>query len=409
MKKAIHIFLAAILAVSVDGHVVKTNVFYDASATVNLGLEFRTGGRTSVDLPFNYNGFEFGGNKKWKHFLAQPALRIWTHEAFSGHFFGIHSHWAYYNIGRLPINDYTRAHHFEGTLYGGGVSWGYRWNFGRGGRRHARATYTQVGYGDISSTGKNQKRTRPYEARTAGWSMEVELGAGYAYLDYDIYNCGKCGDFVKHETKNYFGPTKVAVNLIYAFGGYSGNPQGVLTRRERVLEGVRPVGGGSELRGSQGEPQPSIHPFTPTFVAPDPEGYKDRTDSIRADLEFVFDVAQLEPMYRNNAAELRKLNSSIGDIRRSRHTTITSIDIIGFASPEGSEGYNIPLSARRAESVRDYLETVTGLPAELFSARGEGEREDGLRAMVEVDYTVEPFTMDEVRRSIYTRPHFGKA
>ncbi len=75
MKRAIYVFVAAILAVSVDGQVVKSNVFYDATSTVNLGFEFRTGGRTSVDLPVNYNAWEFGGGKQWKHFLVQPEFR----------------------------------------------------------------------------------------------------------------------------------------------------------------------------------------------------------------------------------------------------------------------------------------------------------------------------------------------
>ncbi len=50
MKRAIYVFVAAILAVSVDGQVVKTNVFYDATLTLNLGLEFRAGGFSYADV-----------------------------------------------------------------------------------------------------------------------------------------------------------------------------------------------------------------------------------------------------------------------------------------------------------------------------------------------------------------------
>lgn len=400
MKSALYIVLAAVLSISASGQVLKTNAVWDASATLNLGAEFRTGGRTSVDLPVSYNPWEWDGNRKWKHALVQPSLRIWTNEAFGGHFFGVHGHWAYYNIGRPPLSDYMRAHHFEGRLYGGGVSWGYRWNFGRGGRRHTKGTYTEV------DTDENQKRTRPYEVRTAGWGLEFEVGVGYAWLDYDIYKCGKCGDFVAHETKHWVGPTKVALNLVYAWGGVSGNPQGVLTRRERVLTAPdrpirRAVRSQPVAGGSHGLPP---HPFTPTFIVPDPEGYKERTDSLRADVEFVFDVAELDPRYRDNASQLRRLNVALGDIRRSRHSSITAVNIIGFASPEGAESYNTTLSVRRAMSVKDYLEASTGLPHELFAARGEGERPDGLRAMVEVDYTVEPLSLDEIKRAIRARP-----
>ena len=47
------------------------------------------------------------------------------------------------------------------------------------------------------------------------WSMEAEIGVGYARIDYDKYNCGKCGSKLDSGHKNYIGPTKVALNIIY--------------------------------------------------------------------------------------------------------------------------------------------------------------------------------------------------
>jgi hypothetical protein len=47
------------------------------------------------------------------------------------------------------------------------------------------------------------------------WSLEASIGAGYAHLDYDMYQCETCGDLVKEEDKNYFGPTQVGISLIY--------------------------------------------------------------------------------------------------------------------------------------------------------------------------------------------------
>jgi outer membrane protein OmpA-like peptidoglycan-associated protein len=370
MKKDLCILLAAFCVGVSNAQVLKTNVTYDATATMNIGAEFRLGGRTSLDLPFNYNALEFGNDRHWKHFLAQPSLRVWTREAFGGPFFGVHGHWAYYNIGRAPLSDYMRAHNFAGSLYGGGVSWGYRWNWGG-------------------------ERTRP-------WGMEVELGVGYARLDYNIYKCGRCGDLVKRETKNYFGPTKLAVNLVYAFGGNSGNPR--RAQRAISIEILDVVASQNLVRVQPQADTLLLHGLAPTFVVPDPEGYKQRTDSLRADIEFVFDVSQLDPRYRNNADELRRLNMSMGDISRSRHTKITSIDIVGFASPEGSEEYNIPLSERRAESVKEYLEVSTGVSDVYFSTRGEGERPDGLRALVVVNYTVEPLSLENIERALRTSP-----
>ncbi len=37
---------------------IKTNLLYDATATFNLGVEFRTGRRTSIDIPVSYNAWK---------------------------------------------------------------------------------------------------------------------------------------------------------------------------------------------------------------------------------------------------------------------------------------------------------------------------------------------------------------
>ncbi|MDR2936419.1 MAG: DUF3575 domain-containing protein, partial [Rikenellaceae bacterium] len=164
---------------------VKTNLLWGAAATVNLGLEFRTGARTSFDLPFNYNAWTFGENRKWKHFGVQPELRWWTKETFRGHFFGLHAHYAQYNVGQLPapFSDYMQTHRFEGWLAGAGVSYGYRWNFSH------------------------------------RWALEAAVGVGYAYLDYDVFNCARCGERLGDETKHWFGPTRAGISLVYGIGG----------------------------------------------------------------------------------------------------------------------------------------------------------------------------------------------
>ena len=47
------------------------------------------------------------------------------------------------------------------------------------------------------------------------WSLEAVLGVGYAQLDHSKYPCATCGTVQKSEKKNYFGPTKAAVSIIY--------------------------------------------------------------------------------------------------------------------------------------------------------------------------------------------------
>lgn len=45
----------------------KTNVLYDATATVNAGVEFSVAPKWTMDISGNHNGWNFSDNRKWKH------------------------------------------------------------------------------------------------------------------------------------------------------------------------------------------------------------------------------------------------------------------------------------------------------------------------------------------------------
>lgn len=158
---------------------VKSNMLYDVTTSLNIGTEFRLGTQTTFDLSVNYNPWTFSDNKKMKHILVQPEVRLWTCEPFFGHFWGVHAHYAYYNIGGMPIFDALKDHRYEGWLAGGGLTYGYHW------------------------------------ALSNRWSLEASIGLGYAFIDYSKYECEKCGRELTSKTKNYVGPTKVGVSLIY--------------------------------------------------------------------------------------------------------------------------------------------------------------------------------------------------
>lgn len=50
------------------------------------------------------------------------------------------------------------------------------------------------------------------------WSLEAEIGLGWIYSRFDVYPCAHCGTKVAEDvSRNYFGPTKAALNLIYVF------------------------------------------------------------------------------------------------------------------------------------------------------------------------------------------------
>ena len=167
----------------------KTNLLYDATLTVNAGIEVGLAPRWSFDLSGNYNGWSVDGHK-WKHWLAQPEARYWFCDRFAGHFLGIHALGGQYNFGNFDTGlsflgtDYSvfSAERHQGWYVGGGVAYGYSFILGR------------------------------------HWNLELEVGFGYAYTRYDVFKCEGCGKKVSEDlSHHYVGPTKAAVNLVYEF------------------------------------------------------------------------------------------------------------------------------------------------------------------------------------------------
>lgn len=162
----------------------KTNLLYDATSTINLGVEFRLAPKWTLDLSANYNGWTLAKERKIKHWMVQPEARYWLCEPFNGHFFGLHALVSQFNMGgiKLPFNigqNGIRNHRYEGWAAGGGLSYGYHWILGK------------------------------------RWGLEASIGVGYAYLDYDQFQSGKCGTKTGCKTLHYFGPTKAGITLIY--------------------------------------------------------------------------------------------------------------------------------------------------------------------------------------------------
>lgn len=169
----------------------KSNLLYDATATANLGMEVSLARKWSLDLSGNLNVWSFSEGKRWKHWLCQPELRYWTCSNMGGHFFAFHLLGGQYNIGQVNLDflkflgknfeDFKDYRH-QGWYAGAGIGYGYSWILSR------------------------------------HWNIEVEVAAGYIYSNYSLYECAGCGKKVKTDLKNsYFGPTKLALDLIYVF------------------------------------------------------------------------------------------------------------------------------------------------------------------------------------------------
>lgn len=189
------LMLIAIL-VSIGGGVaaqkvaVKTNVISDAATNINLAAEIALNQNWTAELAVDQNYWTLSHGKRWKHLIFQPELRYWLCDRFSGHFLGLHIQGGQYNIGHIDNSlkllgtDFSKLsdYRFQGWFVGAGIGYGYDLILGK------------------------------------HWNLEGEIGIGYNYTRSDKYRCVNCGKKVKSNINhNYFGPTKLALNLIYLF------------------------------------------------------------------------------------------------------------------------------------------------------------------------------------------------
>lgn len=172
----------------------KNNLLYDAVKTPNLSLEIGLARKWTLDAQATANFFLFNTDplkdnydtKKWSHIMVQPGVRYWFCERFSGWFVGAHALGGAMDVGELNIpfilqnkKKEMQHHRYEGWFAGGGLSLGYQ---------------------------------KPLSTR---WSLEGEIGLGYAYVHYDKFRCRSCGKRLGSGKADYLGPTKASISLVY--------------------------------------------------------------------------------------------------------------------------------------------------------------------------------------------------
>ena len=165
-----------------SGWALKTNLLYDLTTTINVGFETRISDKMTIDVPVSINPWNKTYGMKLKHLMVQPEFRYWLNEEFDMHFFGAHVLYAKYNMAdvKLPFNIYEglKDNQYEGDAIGVGLSYGCHFYI-------------------------NQMLR-----------LEGTIGFGYIHFKYDK-TCLNCEHAPISSSKNYFGPTKAGVSLIY--------------------------------------------------------------------------------------------------------------------------------------------------------------------------------------------------
>lgn len=183
---------------------IKTNAAYWALATVNLGVEFALGGKSTLELSGGVNRWgkapkdltmnAMGGAqdalgmaykaRQTDHVLGKAELKFWFVDRFDGHFLGVHAFYADYDIYgvRFPLL-FEKDLRYDGTGLGVGLTYGYHWRW------------------------------------SPRWGMDMSFGAGMVSFNYDkrpwASNSTDAEVAVGDFKKTYFGPTAVGLKLFF--------------------------------------------------------------------------------------------------------------------------------------------------------------------------------------------------
>lgn len=319
----------------------KTNLIYDAAATVNLGVEFPLGRRWSLDVSGNYNGWTLSDNRKWKHWLVQPEFRFWTKTRQRGHFIGLHLLGGEYNLNRmhLPYKMYpsTAEQRHEGWGAGAGLTYGYRWNF------------------------------------SERWGMEGQIGVGYIYTEYDKYCPNNCGVRIGSDTKHWVGPTKIALNLIYRFGKKKRTAEAA---RLAVLSAPKPVVEERIVRDTI-----VIRDTVILDASEKPRMFRNEIYTLH--LQYEAGSAKILRHLADNQERLVAFKEFIDRIQGDSTIVIQRISLTGYCSIEGTAQLNDRLSSARAQTLQEYLLGFYPWMEEIMHTDGRGEDWSGLLRLVE--------------------------
>lgn len=335
-----------------------TNILYWSTTTPNLSIEVGLGEHFSLSVTGGYNPFKFESTfsdvsrSKLQHWVIYPELKYWLDSPFKGHYFGIHAFYGSYDAGGVKMLKLLDDYRYDGYGYGGGISYGYQWLVGR------------------------------------HWSFGVSLGVGYAYVDYDKYNCGSCGEKVASGKKHYILPTKAALSFVYYIKGSksskSTNPQ----TPYRVVKD--PYAQEIEMA--------VIYESVPEVAFPELQA--DKVEVAEDDTEAQGDIDSIIPasvpatiiqqlsLAIPSTYETREMSriDSLFTLMQAEYSThyVACISIIGLTSIEGTYRDNLDKSQERADNVMRYIRNRYPEYEHVnISIEAKGEDWDGLRNLVE--------------------------
>lgn len=155
---------------------IKTNVAYDAIGVMNLAYECQFANHWTAELPVMWSFWDWRQSLGMRGVALQPGVKYWFATPGDGHALGADIDLAWYNCRR----DEKRYQNTGRPLMGVSLNYAYSLNLGR------------------------------------GWKAEFSLGVGYINTRYNTYYNIDNGALISTRDRNYFGPTRVGISLVYA-------------------------------------------------------------------------------------------------------------------------------------------------------------------------------------------------
>lgn len=177
---------------------------------------------------------------------------------------------------------------------------------------------------------------------TAGFhvAQNWRIGAELCYTAFaDRFNGVKTGCQLD-------GRSNLSVGITYIFG----------KKKPKIVTPQSPIVYDNKLRTIPALP----------FEVPEAEEVKKRQLVGRAFLDFPVNETTIEPTYRRNPQELRRMCASIDSALFDKSIQVTSISLHGYASPESPYANNTRLAKGRTAALKEYLQKRYKLVSALF-------------------------------------------
>ena len=356
--------------------VVKNNLIYDATLTPNITVEAPLSHRLSTQLTLGFNPWTFHDNKKLKHMLIMPELRLWNDSTYYGTFYAVNAFYSHYNVSGIDLLLWkdTKNYRYQGDAVAIGASIGHRWNFLRRDRDLRKAGFYQGEYYNSLSRDGQRLYMRP-----SRWALEAEVGVDVGYAWYEKFDCFHCGSSYGKDDKPFLVP-KLALSVLYRIGKMERPtepviPQPVDTLVVVSLPPFRPQFSDVKEFGGVADSLMQLYPVLMPM-----EKYRpyDSSRILRKEkgalyVHFPLDKTSLLPDFRDNATRLDQIIDIIRLITADTTSSVRCIQIVGLASIEGNYPHNRDLADGRAQALQQYVQQKLSLPDGMFESTGGAE------------------------------------